>query len=94
MGSGQGTGWYPPTWFLIKDIILMALDVFQPGLVLKSPAGEIEDIRSGEMNTDDSLQGINKEGVSQFNKKHNVNMTLMQAANRANQAFERYLAIK
>ena len=25
-GSGQGTGWSPPTWFMIADIILQALE--------------------------------------------------------------------
>ena len=93
MGSGQGTGWSPPIWFLIADIILSALDENQPGLLLKSPTGEIQDRRSGEMNTDDSRQGINEGGTKHFNETHGTRLTLLQAANKANQAFERYLSL-
>ena len=45
------------------------------------------------MNTDDSRQGINEEGTKEYNFKHKTNLTLVQAANKANQAFERYLSL-
>ena len=92
-GSGQGTGWSPPVWLLIADIILKALEDNQPGLFLTSPDGSTTDFRAAEKHVDDSRQGVNEAGVEKFNNEHMTNLTLEEAATAACQAFERYLAL-
>ena len=93
MGSGQGTGWAGPSWFAVADMILTSLSDNQPGLHLISPNGEEEDKRAEEMSVDDSRQGVNETGVELYNKKNASKLTMPQAANQANQAFERYLSL-
>ena len=92
-GTGQGTGWSPPTWLSVADIILTALVRHQPGMLLTSPAQDVIDFRTAEKHVDDSRQGINEGGVEKFNIENKTNLTLEEAANRANQAFERYLLL-
>ena len=92
-GTGHGTGWSPPTWLSVADIILTALTKHQPGMLLTSPAQDVIDFRTAEKHGDDSRQGINEGGVEKFNTENETNLTLEEAANRANQAFERYLSL-
>ena len=92
-GSGQGTGWSPPTWFMIAEIILRALRANQPGMLLISPAGETTDFRAAEKHVDDSRQTVNETGVLHYNKENKTNLTLEEATNQASQAFERYLSL-
>ena len=93
MGTGQGTGWSPPIWFLVADIIIAALIINQPGLLLTSPTGETIDLRQNEKHVDDSRQGINESGIEAYNAKHGMELTLEEGAKKANQAFERYLTL-
>ena len=45
------------------------------------------------MSVDDSRQGVNETRVELYNKKNASKLTMPQAANQANQAFERYLSL-
>ena len=82
-GSGQGTGWSLPTWFVIADVILRALGRNQPGMLLISPAGETKDLRSAEKHVDDSRQTVNEIGVLHYNAVHKRNLTLKAATTQA-----------
>ena len=93
MGSGQGTGWAGPAWFSVADILLTGLTCNQPGMYLISPDGETEDFRAAEANVDDARQGINSAGVEKYNKEHQTDLNIKEAANQASQSFERYLAL-
>ena len=93
MGSGQGTGWAGPSWFAVADIIFTSLEENQPGLYLISPDGRTTDFRTAEASVDDARQGINTEGVIKFNTEHETTLTLIQAASKASQSFERYLTL-
>ena len=72
----------------MADIILTSLNENQPGIYLVSPDRKTEDFRTAEMSVDDARQGVNTRGVEKFNKEHDVQMSITQAANRVNQAFE------
>ena len=87
MGTGQGTGWSPPIWFLVADIIIAALIVNQPGLLLRSPTGKTVDLRQNEKHVDDSRQGVNEGGVEEHTR-HGLALDLEEGAGKANQAFE------
>ena len=93
MGSGQGTGWAGPSWFAVADLIFTALAENQPGMYLVSPDRKTEDFRIAEASVDDARQGVNSAGAEKFNKENGSNLTVAAAANRANQAFERYLSL-
>ena len=47
-GTGQGTGWAPAIWQVVFDIVLQAMEKFQPGIILVSPDGKITDKRTVE----------------------------------------------
>ena len=93
MGSGQGTGWAGPSWFVVADLILTGLSENHPGLYLTLPDGKTTDKIFAKMSVDDSRQGIHEGGVKVYNARHGTNITLNRAENQANQAFERYLSL-
>ena len=93
LGSGQGTGWAGPSWYAVSDIIFTGLTENQPGIYLESPDRNTKDFRTAEASVDDARQGVNTSGVEKFNRENGTNLTLIQAANRACQGFERYLTL-
>ena len=92
-GTGQGAGWSPVTWMTVFDIVLTAVRKFQPGVLYRSPDKTVEDRRDAEGYVDDSNQGVNSEGVEKYNEERGSEMTIGEAALKANQAFERYLSL-
>ena len=92
-GTGQGAGWSPVAWMTVFDIVLTAVRKFQPGVLYRSPDRTVEDRRDIEGFVDDSNQGVNTEGVAKYNKERGSEMTIGEAALKANQAFERYLSL-
>jgi len=55
-GTGQGTGWSPPSWTALSDIISRVLEKFAPGIKLQHPDGSflqrvidafVDDVNSG-----------------------------------------------
>ena len=56
------------------------MERFQPGVLLQSPDGEVENRRTVEGHVDDSGQLINEEGVEEYNKEKGTNLTLLEGA--------------
>ena len=90
-GTGQGTGWAPAIWQNVFDIVLTAMEKFQPGIILKSPDGRIVDKRTVEGHVDDSRQLVNTEGIKQYNIENGTDLKLLEGARQASQGFGNYL---
>ena len=92
-GRGQETGWAPAIWQAVFDIVLTAMEKFQPGVLLRSPDGGVEDRRTVEGHVDDARQLINDEGIDTYNEKMGTTLTLLEGARQASQGFENYLTL-
>ena len=92
-GTGQGTGWSPIIWMAVSDVVLHATQLFQPGVSFSSPNGKTTDASWVKGHVDDSRQSVNTEGVERYNIERGTNLTLGEAAVKANQASKRYLSL-
>ena len=75
----------------MADLIFTALQENQSGMYMVSPDGKTEDFWVAEASIDNARHGVNSVGAEKFNMENGTNMTV--AANRASQAFERYLSL-
>jgi len=68
-GTGQGTGWSPPTWGSISDIISKILDAHSPGIKLVHPdRSSIERVLDAFV--DDVNSGLTFDSFEDFLQRH------------------------
>jgi len=72
-GTGQGTGWSPPSWTALSDIISRVMDKFAPGLKLQHTDGSFIH-RVIDAFIDDVNSGLNKEALQDFHPAVNTNV--------------------
>jgi len=64
-GTGQGTGWSPPSWAALSDIVSRIMNKHTPGMKLGHPDGtSIE--RTLDAFVDDTTGGLTKDGFDDF----------------------------
>jgi len=76
--SGQGTGWSPPNWAAISDIISDAMDEDTPGMRLVYPDNVTFSVRSFDAFVDDVNGGITSDGMIMYTPKNVNSVPLMQ----------------
>ena len=91
-GTGQGTGWSPPLWTLVADILITSMAEYA-GMYISAPDGSSSDLRQIEMYVDDAFQNINESGVLFHNLRTEEQKSLLDAARQAVQGFERQLSL-
>ena len=91
-GTGKGTGWLPVIWICLFDIILRAIEKYQPMILLRTPDGSVEDFRTDEAHFDDSRKVTNVSGVQKYNKEKGTCLCVLEAATARDQGFERCLS--
>jgi len=64
-GTGQGTGWSPPSWTALSYLISRVMDKFAPGIKLVHPDGSFIQ-RVLDAFVDDVNGGLTKEGFQDF----------------------------
>ena len=64
-GTGQGTGWSPPSWAAISDIISRVMDKHTAGIKLVHPNG-MSDHRRLDVFVDDVNTGLTTEALLEF----------------------------
>jgi len=77
-GTGQGTGWSPPNWGAISDIISSAMDKHAPGMFLYHPDGVSFSNRSFDAFVDDVNSGLTLDGMKNFHPQPNSPIPLFQ----------------
>jgi len=77
-GTGQGTGWSPPNWAAISDIISDAMDEDTPGMRLVHPDNVTFSVRSFDAFVDDANGGITSDGMIMYTPKNVNSVPLMQ----------------
>jgi len=64
-GTGQGTGWSPPSWAALSDIVSRIMNRHTPGMKLKHPDGSCVD-RTLDAFVDDTNGGLTTDGFNDF----------------------------
>jgi len=65
-GTGQGTGWSPPNWGAISDLISTVMSTNTPGMKLVHPDGKFYSDRSFDAFVDDVNGGLTSDGLHTF----------------------------
>ena len=65
-GTGQGTGWSPPNWGAISDLISTVMSANTPGMKLVHPNGKFCSDRSFDAFVDDVNGGLTSDGLHTF----------------------------
>ena len=68
-GTGQGTGWSPPNWGAISDVISCAMEANTPGMYLLHPNRKIYSNRSYDSFVDDVNSGLTEDGMHAFHPR-------------------------
>jgi len=77
-GTGQGTGWSPPNWGAISDIISCAMDSNTPGMYLEHPSRNFFSTRSYDSFVDDVNGGLTLDGMHAFHPSPTSSVPLLQ----------------
>jgi len=77
-GTGQGTGWSPPNWASISDIISDAMDENTPGMHLQHPDNITFLVRCFDAFVDDVNGGLTSDGMIMFKPKETGSVPIMK----------------
>lgn len=73
-GTGQRTGWSPPNWSSISDVITRAIDAHTPGICLVHP-NQTNTHRTVDAFVDDTNSGLTTDGLHSFRPKPTTPVT-------------------
>jgi len=76
-GSGQGTGWSPPNWGSISDILSTAMSENSPGMYLSHPNNKVFSNRSYDAFVDDVNGGVTSEGMQAYHPDSELSVPIM-----------------
>ena len=77
-GTGQGTGWSPPNWASISDIISDAMDENTPGMHLQHPDNITFLVRCFDAFVDDVNGGLTSDGMIMYKPKETGSVPIME----------------
>jgi len=77
-GTGQGTGWSPPNWGAISDLISTVMGENTPGMKLVHPNRRFYSNRSFDAFVDDVNGGLTSEGLHTFHPSPHSKIPLLQ----------------
>jgi len=77
-GTGQGTGWSPPNWGAISDIISTVMSHNTPGMKLVHPNRRVSSNRSFDAFVDDVNGGLTSDGLHTFHPPSASHIPLLQ----------------
>ena len=76
-GTGQGTGWSPPNWSAISDIISNAMEEHTPGMFLQHPNNVTFSSRSYDAFVDDVNGGLTQDGMKIYHPPTSFSVPLL-----------------
>jgi len=76
-GTGQGTGWSPPNWGAISDIISNAMEENSPGMFLTHPNRTVFSNRCYDAFVDDVNGGLTSDGMYVYQPPYPTSVPLM-----------------
>jgi len=77
-GTGQGTGWSPPNWGAISDLISTVMGKNTPGMKLTHPNRKFYSDRSYDAFVDDVNGGLTSDGLYTFHPSPTSTVPLLQ----------------
>jgi len=77
-GTGQGTGWSPPNWGAISDVISCAMEENAPGMYLQHPSRKFHSSRTYDSFVDDVNGGLTEDGMYAFHPSPNNPVPILQ----------------